>query len=281
MGQPVKKKEQELNTIDIKILTLPKEPDNVIEITYHQSHLNLDGTPDRRWKANQERDKELCKGSNRTSPLTDEELDRVISYCRQNIAEAKTPSKKFDAQRNLCMITCAIVVMFRASDFLEYKYEDIFDSNWNYRNDFRKKVSKNGAEVRVIYTDNFKKSMDDFLALQKEQGLNPKLDDYVFVSHKYYKQIQASDESGMSREQWWRICTKIIKGAGINKTYGTHGNRKTGAMNFVNGNSQNYSKALRYTTIALGQKNEENTEYYVGIEDVEYEKMQNNVRSFY
>jgi len=279
MGQPIKRNKQELENKDIEILTLKEQENKVVKITDYQIHLNSDGTPDRRFKVNQEGESNRCyTGSNRTDHLTEKELSLVLEQYKKQIIEAKTISKQWDARRNLCMFVCAIVVGFRATDFLDYKYKDIFDANWNYQTNFTKRISKNGAPVPVDYTNDFRNAMDDFLILQKEQGLTPKLEDYVFISHK---QINNPEVSGMSRVQWWRICTKMIKAAGINRSIGTHGNRKTGVIRLLESNLDDYDEAIYYSSVFLGHENRKSTEHYVGIRDRRLKEMREKIPSIY
>lgn len=159
----------------------------------------------------------------------DEEIRAVYNVFRGYIANATTLKKEKNARRNLTMFVCAINIGLRGGDFCKLKWLDVFDYDWNVKQESEfvpektERRDKNGnvmsrKYVKLRFNQNFRDTISEYLNWLKFCGCNPDLDDYIFESNK---------GNHIDEKAWYKIVERYRMEAGINRKIGTHGLRKT------------------------------------------------------
>lgn len=164
-------------------------------------------------------------GQHQTLPIKDEKVLKNFMYrLKIKYENARTPVKKYQADRNYMMCLVGFNTAFRAEDLLQLR---VCDLNKGYVHITENKTGK---------VQNFKmnrKLKEEILAYIKRNNLCEY--DYMFLGQKKY-QDGKEYHYPITRQRAYRIISKTAKEVGIGFTFGIHSLRKTfGYMYIKNG----------------------------------------------
>lgn len=164
-------------------------------------------------------------GQHETSPIKDKkQLDEFILNLLRKRDRAKTPVKKYQADRNWMMCVLGFNTAFRAEDLLQLRVIDV------------KKGYIHIKENKTSKTQNYpmnKRLHKEVLQYIERNNLTDY--DYLFLGQK---KIQDGKKYvyPITRQRAHRIVSKNAKEIGINFTFGMHSLRKTfGYQYYANG----------------------------------------------
>lgn len=195
-------------------------------------------------------------GQQQTLPIKDpKEIERFMYYLLKKRELAKTPVKKYQADRNWMLCLVGFNTAFRAEDLLQLRVKD---------------VSKGYVSVKENKTgkmQNFRMNKElhqDIVAYVKRNFLTEY--DYMFMGQKT-KQDGKDYYLPITRQQGHSIVSKTAQAIGIAYTFGLHSLRKTfGHQYILNGGSwQTLSKMYNHNDIPT-------TQLYVMWDSVDAEK---------
>lgn len=184
------------------------------------------------------------------------EIKKLYNVFYNKVRESKTKSKYVVSLRNLTMYVCAINIGLRGGDFCNLKWSDIYDDNWNFKQNAEyvpQKTKKCHKHINLSWSDDFE------IVLEKwKQVIQPqKLDGYIFISQK---------GSCITEKSWYKIVETSRKEAGIVQKIGTHGLRKTMANQYIKC-AEDKSQALLEVSNMFGHSDLRITERYACLED--------------
>ncbi len=165
------------------------------------------------------------KGQHQTLPIKDERMLEAFMYHLLNKYEkAKTPVKKYQADRNWMMCLVGFNTAFRAEDLLQLRVLDL-KYGWIHI-----KENKTGKMQNYKMNKNLKK---EILSYIERNHLTDS--DYMFLGQKKYQDHKPYIYP-ITRQQAHAIVSRNAKEIGIGFTFGLHSLRKTfGYMYIKNG----------------------------------------------
>ena len=171
-------------------------------------------------------------GKDRTLPIKDKKLlKRVMDYMRYQIDLAKTPIKKYQAERNYMLLLIGLNTAFRAEDLLQLKVKDVIKGyvsikenktgKWQH---FRMNSKLHEEILSYIEKYNLKENSYLFMGQKKKTTYKGKTTDVIYpITRQNCQSV---------------IFPKIKKACGIDFCFGLHSLRKTfGYMWIIDGNN--------------------------------------------
>lgn len=186
-----------------------------------------------------------------------DEVDLIVNYLINRINNAEDLNKEQIWFRNLVMFVLGVNIPHKASDFLQFKYKDIFD-----KNDKPKAVvlqlGRFGKDeiIKIPLKDVVIKLLTAYV---QKYGLTYETnsEDHLFQSRKH--QI-------VSARSWWRILTEATESVGIEKNIGAESIRKTYGLNIYD-RSPNKLSALLFLGELWGHTREAKIIKYLNLTD--------------
>lgn len=159
-------------------------------------------------------------GSARTYPIKDpKQLRRILDYLKQEIDNAKTPIKEYQAHRNYILFVLGINTAFRAEDLLQLRVKDVYTGAMSI------KENKTGKSQIFNINKDIRNKVVEYV-----EKYELKQNDYLFMGQKKkdtYKGVTKNIIYPITRDQGLLIMKKIAKANGINYKFGLHSLRKT------------------------------------------------------
>lgn len=197
-------------------------------------------------------------GQHQTNPIKDtKELERFMFYLLKKREQARTPVKKYQADRNWMLCLVGFNTAFRAEDLLQLRVKDLIKGYISI------KENKTGKMQNFRMNKEFHQ---DILAYIQRNNLTEY--DYMFMGQKT-KQDGKDYWLPITRQQGHAIVSKTAQAVGIAYTFGLHSLRKTfGYQYLVNkGNPETLMKMYNHDDYNV-------TRLYVmwGVEDAEKDR---------
>lgn len=208
-------------------------------------------------------------GKDKTLPIKDEKLlKRVMDYLRFEINDAKTPIKKYQADRNYIIFLIGLNTAFRAEDLLQLKVKDVIKGYVSI------KENKTGKWQHFRMNKELHQEIMDYI-----QKYDLKEDSYLFMGQKKkdtYQGVTKKVIYPITRQCCQNsIFKKVIKACGIDFCFGLHSLRKTfGYMWIKNGgklvtlqkmyNHDEPSTTMFYVMWDMNDVSEERESIYIG-----------------
>ena len=171
-------------------------------------------TKDGRWIQNPQTEERWV------DPIRDKkDIARCIEYLTNKVKFAHKRNEKFTSKRNLMMFVIGINIGLRVSDLSALKWSNFFEKDMKTFVDARnKKEKKTGKKKLVIPNESIQSIITWYL---KETGIEPKYDEYIFISYSTGKRITRQPVEDMMKDLQHHLK---LKGS-----YNTHSLRKTNA----------------------------------------------------
>ena len=160
------------------------------------------------------------KNRDNVYPFKEEDIPKMVEYFQEQIDKAiadKSKEKELIARRNLAGYIMGINIGLRASDFVSFKWNDIYDKDFNFLSGKKitpKKTRKKKKHILLKYNDAFKRAIEEYRLHCK----NIKMDDYIFKSREGEHIVVRT---------WYNIIKKAATEVGITYNIGSHSLRKT------------------------------------------------------
>lgn len=166
-------------------------------------------------------------GKGKTLPIKDEKLlKRVMDYLRFQAANAKTPIKKYQADRNYMLFLIGFNTAFRAEDLLQLKVKDIEKGYVSIKENKTGKwqhfrMNKDLHNEIMQYVEKYKLNSNSYLFMgqKKKDTYNNITKDVIYpITRQNCRQT---------------IFAKVIKACGIDFRFELHSLRKTFGYQFI------------------------------------------------
>jgi len=160
-------------------------------------------------------------GQHETQPIKDSrQIHELLFYLLGQVDRAKTPVKKYQADRNYTMILTGMNTAFRAEDLLQLRVIDVLNGYISIKENKTGKfqnfrMNKSFHEELIRYIERWELTKHDYLFRGQKTIVDGK---------KYIYPI--------NRQQGHRIVSEAGKAIGINFVFGLHSLRKTFGYQF-------------------------------------------------
>lgn len=165
-------------------------------------------------------------GQKETRPIKDpRQLQELFYYLLNQIERAKSPTKKYQAERNWMMILLGMNTAFRAEDLLQLRVKDVIAGYVSI------KENKTGK------MQNFKMNR------QLHEDVKRYIKDWKLATYDYLFRGQKNVVNGetyilpVNRQHGHRIVTSAAEAIGIPFVFGLHSLRKTFGYQYIKKNS--------------------------------------------
>jgi integrase len=197
-------------------------------------------------------------GQHETKPIkSDRELAALYDYFYKKCDEAKTPVKKYQADRNLMLIHVGLNTAFRAEDLLQLRVCDVEKGYVSI------KENKTGKMQNFRMTKELHEDILEYVA-----KYNLKSHDYMFRGQQKFFNGRAYVYP-ITRKMAWVIVSNAGKAIGLPYTFGVHSLRKTFGYQYIKhgGKPLTLMKMYNHDSIDV-------TQLYVcwGKEDAEHDR---------
>lgn len=164
-------------------------------------------------------------GQHETRPIKEKkQLDDLFYYLLNQIEKAKTPIKKYQAERNYMLFLVGINTAFRAEDLLQLRVCDVINGYISI------KENKTGKMQNFKMNKKLHEEIKDYVA-----KYNLTQYDYMFMGQK--KIVNGKKYIyPINRQQGHRIVSNTGKAIGIPFVFGLHSLRKTFGYQFMKSN---------------------------------------------
>lgn len=164
-------------------------------------------------------------GQHQTLPIKDvRTLNNFMYHLLNKKEKAKSPIKRYQADRNWMMCLVGFNTAFRAEDLLQLRVCDVKDGYVHIRE------NKTGKMQNFRMNKQLKKEINDYISRNKLS-----MYDYMFLGQKKYQDGKCYTLP-ITRQRAHDIVSKNAKEIGIPFTFGIHSLRKTfGYMYIKNG----------------------------------------------
>lgn len=160
-------------------------------------------------------------GQHETQPIKDKkQLQSLLYYLLNQIDKAKTPVKKYQADRNYMLVLVGLNTAFRAEDLLQLRVTDL-------NGYISIKENKTGKMQNFKMNKAFKDEIDAYVK-RWELGKY----DYMFMGQKT-KVNGKPYHLPINRQQGHRIVSRAGEAIGINFVFGLHSLRKTFGYQYI------------------------------------------------
>lgn len=165
--------------------------------------------------------KYIPKGQHQTMPVkSKKEIDNIYKYLLNQVEKARTPHKKWIADRNWMLVKLGFNTAFRGEDLIQLRVCDVADGYMHI------KENKTGKVQNFKLNKKLHQEITDYI---ERNGLTRY--DYMFNSRQRDGVIRA-----ITRQQADNILTKVKKAVGITYCFSLHSLRKTfGYQFYLNG----------------------------------------------
>ena len=211
----------------------------------------------------------MSGGKNKTLPIKDEKiLKRVMDYLRYQASIAKTPIKKYQADRNYMLLLIGFNTAFRAEDLLQLKVKDVEKGYVSIKENKTGKwqhfrMNKKLHEEIMEYVDKYKLNSNSYLLMGKK-----KKDTYNGITKEIIYPITRQNCRQV-------IFDKVNKACGIDFCFELHSLRKTFGYQWIkNGgklvtlqkmyNHDDPSVTMFYVMWDINDVDEERESIYIG-----------------
>mgnify|MGYP004464338661 FL=1 len=211
----------------------------------------------------------MSGGKNKTLPIKDEKiLKRVMDYLRYQASIAKTPIKKYQADRNYMLFLIGFNTAFRAEDLLQLKVKDVEKGYVSIKENKTGKwqhfrMNKKLHEEIMEYVDKYKLNSNSYLFMGQK-----KKDTYNGITKEIIYPITRQNCRQV-------IFDKVNKACGIDFCFELHSLRKTFGYQWIkNGgklvtlqkmyNHDDPSVTMFYVMWDINDVDEERASIYIG-----------------
>jgi integrase len=139
----------------------------------------------------------------------------------RKITQIKNQLKGSGSIRDLLLFELWINSALRISDLLQIKVSDVYDNNWNPKDEFFLKEDKTDKVTRITITPKVSETLKLFWNTYAHVVSNA--ESYLFFHQKLYPLGKKSINRGMA----WILIDRWCKWVGLKGNYGWHTLRKT------------------------------------------------------
>jgi len=180
-----------------------------------------------------------------TNPIKDKkDINNLLKNLKSKYEHARSPQKKYQADRNWMLVLVALNTAFRAEDLIQLRVEDLEKGYIHI------KESKTGKVQNFPMNKQFKKEVLDYI---ERNGLTSS--DYMFLGQQK-KQGGEPYCNPITKQQARNFINKACKEVGIKKRVGLHGLRKTFGYQYIarGGNPETLRKMFNHSDVSVTER---------------------------
>jgi integrase len=164
--------------------------------------------------------------------------------------------------RNYCLFCIGVNSALRSSDLRDLKVKDVLDNEGDIRKYLYTRVKKTKREIKITINKAMREAIKYYLS--KAKVFNP--DQYIFKSKRSDKQI--------SNVALFYLIKKWTKAVGlVNERYSAHSLRKTWGYQA----RKYHGASIEMISEKLGHRSTKVTKRYIGIDQEEINKMEEEI----
>lgn len=161
-------------------------------------------------------------GQQTTLPIKNpKQIQELFCYLLNKIEGAKSPIKKYQAERNYMIVLIGINTAFRAEDLLQLRVIDVIKGYISI------KENKTGKMQNFRMNKELHKEIQDYVTKNE-------LNNYDYLFRGQFKTFKGKKYVyPINRQQGYNIVSKAGKDIGIDFTFGLHSLRKTFGYQYI------------------------------------------------